>query len=38
MGHSERKGQNLYKNIPGNKEQDIFKNAVNYFKKGVNKK
>lgn len=33
MGHSERKGDNLYKNIYGNKEQDIFANAVNYFKK-----
>ena len=32
MGHSERKGNGLYKNIPGNKEQNIFKNAVNYFK------
>ena len=32
MGHSERKGQNLYKNIDGNKFQDIFKNAVEYFK------
>ncbi len=33
MGHSERKGENLYKNIYGNKEQDIFKNAVKYFTK-----
>lgn len=33
MGHSERKGENLYKNIYGNKEQDLFANAVNYFKK-----
>jgi phosphoribosylformylglycinamidine synthase len=31
MGHSERKGENLYKNIYGNKTQDIFKNAVQYF-------
>ena len=31
MGHSERKGENLYKNINGNKEQDIFRNAVAYF-------
>ena len=31
MGHSERKGENLYKNIDGDKVQDIFKNAVNYF-------
>ena len=28
MGHSERKGENLYKNIYGNKTQDIFANAV----------
>ena len=28
MGHSERKGENLYKNIYGNKTQDIFGNAV----------
>jgi len=33
MGHSERKGKNLYKNIYGNKTQDIFANAVNYFNK-----
>lgn len=32
MGHSERKGEDLYKNIPGNKVQDIFSNGVNYFK------
>ena len=31
MGHSERKGDQLYKNINGNKEQDIFRNAVAYF-------
>ena len=31
MGHSERKGRNLYKNIDGNKVQDIFANAVSYF-------
>ncbi|MBO5712506.1 MAG: phosphoribosylformylglycinamidine synthase subunit PurQ, partial [Acholeplasmatales bacterium] len=33
MGHSERIEDNLYKNISGNKYQDIFKNAVAYFKK-----
>lgn len=33
MGHSERKGDNVFKNISGNKNQDIFKNAINYFKK-----
>ncbi|MBR3559018.1 MAG: phosphoribosylformylglycinamidine synthase [Bacteroidales bacterium] len=32
MGHSERKGRYLYKNVDGNKEQDIFANAVAYFK------
>ncbi len=34
MGHSERRGNNLYKNIGGNKNQDIFSNAISYFKKG----
>ena len=33
MGHSERYEENLFKNIDGNKMQDIFKNAVNYFKR-----
>ncbi|AFA48415.1 phosphoribosylformylglycinamidine synthase [Acetobacterium woodii] len=32
MGHSERIGKNLYKNIPGNMDQQIFKAGVNYFK------
>ena len=32
MGHSERSGDNLFKNIEGNKVQDIFANAVNYFR------
>jgi len=32
MGHSERKGEHLYKNIEGDKTQDLFKNAVNYFR------
>lgn len=31
MGHSERKGDNLYKNITGNKVQNIFTNAIRYF-------
>ena len=31
MGHSERVGQNIAKNIPGNKIQPIFENGVNYF-------
>jgi len=33
MGHSERTGENLYKNIIGDKEQNIFRNGVNYFRK-----
>ena len=32
MGHSERKGKNVYKNIYGNKEQNIFKNGIKFFK------
>ncbi|MDD3266216.1 MAG: phosphoribosylformylglycinamidine synthase [Burkholderiales bacterium] len=32
MGHSERKGKHLYKNIPDLNSQDIFVNGVNYFK------
>jgi len=32
MGHSERVGENLYKNIIGEKEQNIFRNGVNYFR------
>lgn len=32
MGHSERIGDNLYKNIPGDFDQKIFKSGVNYFK------
>ena len=31
MGHSERVGDNLYKNIIGEKEQKIFENGVRYF-------
>jgi phosphoribosylformylglycinamidine synthase len=31
MGHSERYERNLFKNIEGNKMQDIFSNAVGYF-------
>ena len=33
MGHSERYEENIFKNISGNKNQNLFKNAVNYFKK-----
>ena len=32
MGHSERIGANIAKNIPGNKLQPIFQNGVDYFK------
>ncbi|AYD40559.1 phosphoribosylformylglycinamidine synthase [Clostridium fermenticellae] len=32
MGHSERKGTNVLKNIPGNKDQKLFEAGVNYFK------
>lgn len=33
MGHTERYERNLYKNIVGEKVQDIFGNAVRYFQK-----
>ena len=33
MGHSERYEKNLFKNIGGNLVQDIFSNAVEYFRK-----
>lgn len=32
MGHSERYEEGLFKNIDGNKEQNIFVNGVNYFR------
>ena len=32
MGHSERKGENLYKNVPFEKDQKIFESGVKYFK------
>ena len=32
MGHSERIGKNLYKNVAGEKDQKIFESGVNYFK------
>ena len=34
MGHSERYTEDLFKNIKGNKDQNIFKNGVQYFKDG----
>ncbi len=33
MGHSERYETNNFKNIYGDKDQNIFRNAVNYFRK-----
>lgn len=32
MGHSERIGRNLYRNVPGKYEIQMFENAVKYFK------
>ena len=32
MGHSERIGTDISKNVPGNKNQQIFENGVKYFK------
>ncbi|EYE89263.1 phosphoribosylformylglycinamidine synthase [Fervidicella metallireducens AeB] len=32
MAHSERIGDNILKNIPGNKDQRLFEAGVNYFK------
>ena len=32
MGHSERKGDDLYKNVPGEKDQKLFESGVGYFK------
>ena len=32
MGHTERSGENLYKNVPGNKYQPLFEGGVEYFK------
>ena len=32
MGHSERKGVDLYANVPFNKDQKIFESGVSYFK------
>lgn len=31
MGHSERNGKWVHKNVPGNKEQHLFENAVRYY-------
>lgn len=32
MGHSERMGGSLYKNVPGAKDQKLFESGVKYFK------
>ena len=32
MGHSERVGEHLYKNVPGNYEMGLFRSAAKYFK------
>jgi len=32
MGHTERSGENLYKNVPGDKYQPLFEGGVEYFK------
>ena len=32
MGHAERVGQGLYKNVDGNYFMKLFENAVAYFK------
>ena len=32
MGHSERIGEGLYKNVPGNYDLGLFRSAVKYFK------
>ncbi|MEG2842160.1 MAG: phosphoribosylformylglycinamidine synthase subunit PurQ, partial [Ruthenibacterium sp.] len=32
MGHSERSGAQLYKNVEGNKNQKIFESGIGYFK------
>ena len=32
MAHSERLGNHLYQNVPGEKDQKIFRSGVQYFK------
>ena len=32
MGHAERIGKNLYRNVPGEYDMQMFKSAVEYFK------
>ena len=33
MGHSERMGENIFKNVPGNYDQKIFLSGVEYYRK-----
>ena len=33
MGHAERIGSTLYRNVPGKYDMQLFKSAVEYFKK-----
>ena len=37
MGHVERSGFGLYKNVPGNYQINLFESAVEYFHNGLNK-
>lgn len=32
MAHSERCGENIFKNIPGEKDQGLFRAGVEYFR------
>lgn len=32
MGHAERIGSGLYRNVPGNYDMKLFESAVRYFK------
>jgi phosphoribosylformylglycinamidine synthase len=32
MGHAERIGEGLYKNVPGNYDMQLFRSATEYFK------
>ena len=32
MGHAERIGKNLYRNVPGDYDMGLFRSAVKYFK------
>ena len=32
MGHTERSGENLYKNVPGDKYQPLFEGGMDYFR------